>query len=70
MLTGQGDDISYGDTQSGGSGNDKILTGAGDDRLTGGGGADTMICGPGEDTVTDYNPNEGDIVTPDCEILS
>ena len=70
MLTGQGDDISYGDTQSGGSGNDKILTGQGDDQLTGGGGADTMICGPVEDTVTDYNPDEGDIVAPDRENLS
>ena len=70
MLTGRGDDISFGDTPSGGSGNDKILTGRGNDQITGGGGADILVCGSGEDTVTDYNSDEGDIVTPDCENVS
>ena len=59
--------IEYKSCPSGGSGNDKILTGQGDDQLTGGGRADILVCGPGEDTVTDYNPDEGDIVTPDWE---
>jgi hypothetical protein len=36
---------------------------------TGNGGRDIFVCGDGEDddTVTDYNEEEGDIATPDCE---
>lgn len=44
-----------------------IISGEGDDRNTGNGGRDVFVCGDGEDTVTDYNEEEGDIATPDCE---
>jgi hypothetical protein len=47
-----------------------IIGGEGDDLLTGGKGANRFICGGGEDTVTDYNEAEGDIATPDCEIVN
>jgi Ca2+-binding RTX toxin-like protein len=68
--SGDGDDMNVGDADQFGSGDDKIITGQGNDQLTGGGGADILVCGSGEDTVTDYNPDEGDIVTPDCENVS
>jgi Ca2+-binding RTX toxin-like protein len=48
-------------------GDDNIIGGDGDDQSTGNGGRDIFVCGEGEDTVTDYNEEEGDIATPDCE---
>jgi hypothetical protein len=37
-------------------------------RSHGNGGRDIFVCGEGdEDTVTDFNEEEGDIATPDCE---
>jgi Ca2+-binding RTX toxin-like protein len=64
-----GDDRNFGDTLIGeGSGNDVIVSGGEDDTNTGNGGQDIFACGDGEnDTVTDYNEEEGDIATPDCE---
>jgi Ca2+-binding RTX toxin-like protein len=68
LLSGEGNDFNLGDTFRGqGSGNDVILSGDGDDQSTGNGGRDIFVCGEGEDTVTDYNEEEGDIATPDCE---
>ena len=56
------------DTEIGeGSGDDNIISGDGDDQLTGNGRRDIFVCGDGEDTVTDFNEEEGDIATPDCE---
>jgi Ca2+-binding RTX toxin-like protein len=68
IVSGEGDDLNFGDTVLGnGSGNDIIVSGEGDDTNTGNGGADIFACGEGEDTVTDFNAAEGDIATPDCE---
>ncbi len=51
-----------------GSGSDVIISGGGDDTNTGNEGHDIFACGEGEeDTVTDFNEEEGDIATPDCE---
>jgi hypothetical protein len=66
--SGEGDDENYGDTHEGeGTGNDVILSGEEDDTNTGNGGRDVFVCGGGQDTVTDFNEEEGDIATPDCE---
>lgn len=35
--------------------------------FTGGAGADDFQCGPGHESVTDYDPDEGDTVSDDCE---
>ncbi len=68
IISGEGNDRNIGDVQSrAGSGNDAIVSGEGDDLLAGGGGRDIFICGEGQDRVTDYNEQEGDIITPDCE---
>jgi Ca2+-binding RTX toxin-like protein len=68
INSGKGDDVNFGDTTEGtGSGDDKINAGQGDDELTGNGGADKFQCGGGEDTVTDFNPEEGDKATGNCE---
>jgi Ca2+-binding RTX toxin-like protein len=70
INSGKGNDINFGDTVgefSEGSGDDKINAGQGDDQLTGNGGADKFQCGSGEDTVTDFNPDEGDKATGNCE---
>jgi hypothetical protein len=82
IASEEGDDTNIGDTEVGeGSGDDIIVSGGGndfnngdggteveDDQSTGNGGRDIFVCGDGEgDTVTDYNEEEGDIATPDCE---
>lgn len=71
IVSGDGDDVNYGDAHpelGTGSGNDITLSGGQDDTNTGNGGRDIFVCGEGEqDTVTDYNEEEGDIATPDCE---
>src|SRR5215207_8939620 len=68
INSGEGNDDNFGDTEVGtGSGDDKINAGQGDDVSTGGGGADKFQCGKGEDTVTDFNPEEGDKATGNCE---
>jgi Ca2+-binding RTX toxin-like protein len=72
IKSGKGNDINFGDNRfdSGLSagGNDKINAAQGDDKLTGGGGADKFKCGSGDDTVTDFNEEEGDKASGNCEI--
>jgi Ca2+-binding RTX toxin-like protein len=68
------------DTINGFDGNDKLFGKSGDDTLDGGNGndeihggpgADTFRCSPGPgDVVEDYNPEEGDTVSDDCEIIN
>jgi Ca2+-binding RTX toxin-like protein len=53
----------------GGDGNDKLFGDADDDILQGGDGADSFNCGLGIDTVLDYNPQQGDVITDDCELV-
>src|SRR5829696_8618049 len=68
INSGEGNDDNFGDTEVGtGSGDDKINAGQGDDVSTGNGGADKFQCGKGEDTVTDFNEEEGDKATGNCE---
>jgi hypothetical protein len=72
IVSGEGDDTNYGDVSDAeaagtGSGDDIIVSGEQDDTNSGHGGQDIFVCGEGEDTVTDYNEEEGDIATPDCE---
>jgi Ca2+-binding RTX toxin-like protein len=50
-----------------GDGDDKINAGQGDDILSGGDGSDKFQCGSGEDDTTDYDPDEGDKATGNCE---
>jgi len=64
-IIGGGDD----DFLDGGSGNDHLFGGFGDDQLRGGSGADYFSCGVDIDEVKDFNPEEGDIVEPNCEIV-
>ena len=60
----------------GGSGSDKVIGDTNDDQLFGDGnsdtltgneGADAFFCGSGRDTITDFNADEGDTKTGDCE---
>ena len=72
IKSGKGDDTNFGDASfsivdGDVSGDDKINAGQGDDTLTGNGGADKFQCGSGEDTVTDFNPDEGDKASGNCE---
>jgi hypothetical protein len=58
--------------QDGGKGDD-VLEGrqGGLTTYKGGPGVDTFKCSPGPyDTVEDYNPEEGDTVSDDCEIIN
>jgi hypothetical protein len=71
-VSGEGSDENWGDANpefdGTGSGDDIIVSGEDDDTNTGNGGRDIFVCGDGEgDTVTDFNEEEGDIATPDCE---
>jgi Ca2+-binding RTX toxin-like protein len=69
----EGDDDVVGgnddDYVDGGSGNDHLFAGFGDDQLKGGNGADYFNCGGDIDEVKDFNPEQGDIVEPNCEIV-
>ena len=55
-----------------GSKGDDILEAArGQNTYIGGPGADTFKCSPDTgDEVLDYNPEEGDTVSDDCEIIN
>ena len=63
-----GDDELYGDAGDdelyGGTGDDELEGGAGTDTLTGGAGADTFVfaAGHGSDTITDFEPDESDLI--------
>jgi Ca2+-binding RTX toxin-like protein len=72
IVSGEGSDFNSGDTFEGqGSGDDIIVSGEEDDTNTGNGRRDIFTCGGGEDdTVTDFNEEEGDIATPDCENIN
>ena len=65
LIGDDGDDIIVG-----GDGNDQIFGGIGDDTLEGDAGANSFNCGPGVDTITDFNPSQGDVMSPDCEIFN
>jgi hypothetical protein len=54
----------------GGEGDDILEASAGDNFYNGGNGADTFNCSPGPgDVVEDFNYEEGDTVSADCEIV-
>jgi hypothetical protein len=68
IISGDGSDLNNGDTNDGDGFGDDVIISGGDDQSTGNGGRDIFLCGEGEeDTVTDFNEEEGDIATPDCE---
>jgi Ca2+-binding RTX toxin-like protein len=55
------------DVLIGGADNDTLRGDAGEDTLTGGLGSDRFICGGGTDIIFDFNADEGDAKTADCE---
>jgi Ca2+-binding RTX toxin-like protein len=65
LVGGDGDDI-----LSGEDGNDKLFGEIGNDIMRGGPGANEFVCGDGVDTVLDYNPNKGDTISSDCEVVN
>jgi Ca2+-binding RTX toxin-like protein len=71
LFGGEGNDrISGGagnDVLQGNEGDDTLLGGNGDDSMFGGPGADEFVCGRGVDAVFDYNAEEGDTKSSDCE---
>jgi Ca2+-binding RTX toxin-like protein len=82
MQAGLGNDLAFGqggddniiggvddDFVDGGSGDDHLYGDFGDDQLLGGSGADYFNCGPGTDEVKDFNPEQGDIMENNCEII-
>ena len=68
LYGGAGDDTLYGDGGDdelyGDGGDDELYGGNGDDELEGGAGADTFVfaAGHGTDTITDFNPEESDLI--------
>jgi Ca2+-binding RTX toxin-like protein len=70
----KGDDILMGsyenDYLSGGSGNDQLYGGDHDDTLRGGKGANFFNCGNGFDVVVDFDAQNGDTRTNDCEVVN
>ena len=64
LVAGPGSDYLIG-----GDGDDKLFGDVEDDILQGGDGADSFNCGLGIDTVLDYNPQQGDFITDDCELV-
>jgi Ca2+-binding RTX toxin-like protein len=75
LAGGAGDDDLFGeggrDRLAGGGGDDILDGGAGPDRIAGGGGADAfvMALGTGSDRITDFAPDEGDILTLNANLL-
>lgn len=71
LFGGQGNDKVQGDSGddflSGLEGNDDLSGGEGDDILFGYDGADKFRCGSGQDTVVDFNEDQGDKKSSDCE---
>jgi Ca2+-binding RTX toxin-like protein len=53
----------------GGSGDDHLWGWFGDDALRGGSGSDYFDCGEGIDEIKDFSTEQGDIATPNCEIV-
>lgn len=53
----------------GGDGDDHLFGEFGNDILWGGKGADFFNCGEGIDKIMDFNLEEGDVMTGDCEIF-
>lgn len=74
LYGGEGDDILSGGTGdnflNGEQGNDKLYGGPEDDILQGGKGADYFDCREGVDIVIDFNLEEGDDNTGNCEEIS
>ena len=70
----KGDDVLMGsyenDYLSGGDGNDQLFGGDHDDTLRGGKGANLFNCGNGFDVVVDFDPQNGDVRTNDCEVVN
>jgi Ca2+-binding RTX toxin-like protein len=70
----KGDDILMGsyenDYLSGGDGDDQLFGGDHDDTLRGGKGANLFNCGNGFDVVVDFDPQNGDVRTNDCEVVN
>ena len=69
IAGGSGIDVIYGtsgdDILNGGDGDDILFGRLGNDELTGGSGADTFVyraIAEGPDTITDYNPDEQDVL--------
>jgi Ca2+-binding RTX toxin-like protein len=54
----------------GGSGDDHLWGWFGDDALRGGSGSDYFDCGEGIDEIKDFSTEQGDIATPNCEIVN
>lgn len=52
-----------------GAGEDKIDAGSGNDYMEGDPSADKFQGGSGEDTVIEYNPDQGDKATSNCELF-
>jgi hypothetical protein len=71
LFGGEGNDrISGGggnDDLFGEDGNDRLSGDAGHDRMFGGPGADEFACGGGVDAVMDFNAEEGDTKSGNCE---
>ncbi len=65
VLMGGGEN----DYLSGGNGNDQLFGGDGDDTLRGGAGANFFNCGGNFDTIVDFDPQDGDTRTQDCEVI-
>jgi Ca2+-binding RTX toxin-like protein len=70
----KGDDVLMGsyenDYLSGGDGDDQLFGGDHDDTLRGGKGANLFNCGNGFDVVVDFDPQNGDVRTNDCEVVN
>ena len=71
IFGGGGNDVISGDSGhdeiSGGPGDDEISGGSGADILEGDEGADSFSCGSGTDSLDDFNLEEGDTKSSDCE---
>jgi Ca2+-binding RTX toxin-like protein len=62
--------ISGGGNLQGGEGEDVLEASEGDNLFNGGPGADTFNCSSGHgDIVEDYNPQEGDTISAECETV-